>query len=135
MWFICKGEKPWSFGLKAKSTSHTPFSETIEGQNLKRNNLYSNEFILPPFELIPYKPMQTSGSVKPDNDNWSASLNKMIDEIKKIEFDVALVAECAYALPLVSYIGSLNRTAILMGSAIQCLRVSDGTKRFWRIVI
>jgi len=85
-------DKPWSYNLKGKKVLVIhPFSDTINSQYIKRELLFDNKEILPEFELITYKSVQSIGNQGPHG-NWIESLNIMKDDISKIDFDKVAVA-------------------------------------------
>jgi hypothetical protein len=116
-------DSPWSQYLKDKKVLViSPFATSIETQYSNyRANIWDNELVLPQFNLITYKNIQSIGNHGPDK-NWILSLNKMKQDISTIDFDIALLGCGAYGNPLVSYIhDSLNKTAIYIGGGLQIL--------------
>ena len=115
-------DNPWSSKLKNKKVLViSPFEHSIKSQFLhNRKNLWTND-VLPEFELITYKSVQSIGGQGPDK-SWLESLNRMKSEITQIDFDIALLGCGAYGVPLVSYIYSeLNKSAIYIGGALQIM--------------
>jgi hypothetical protein len=115
-------DNPWSYNLKGKKVLVIhPFSDTIKLQYDKREVLFDNKDILPEFELITYKSIQSIGNQGPHK-NWVESLNTMKDDISKIEFDIALIGCGAYGMPLGTHIKTLlNKQAIYIGGGLQLL--------------
>jgi hypothetical protein len=115
-------DNPWSYTLKGKKVLIIhPFSNTINSQYNKRALLFDNENLLPEFELITYKSVQSIGNQGPHS-NWFESLNAMKYDISKINFDIALIGCGAYGMPLGSHIkSSLNKQAIYIGGGLQLL--------------
>ena len=115
-------DNPWSYNLKGKKVLVIhPFSDTIKLQYDKREVLFDNKDILPEFELITYKSIQSIGNQGPHK-NWIESLNIMKDDISKIEFDIALIGCGAYGMPLGAHIKTLlNKQAIYIGGGLQLL--------------
>lgn len=115
-------EFPWSRALKGKKVLVVhPFANTIQTQYAKRQEIW-NEDILPEFELITFKAIQTQCD---EEDNrfrtWFDALKYMEKEIEKIEFDVAIIGCGAYGLPLASAVKRMGRQAIHLGGATQML--------------
>lgn len=112
---------PWSYYLKNKKilVIH-PFSQSIENQFKKRELLFKNKNILPEFELISYPAIQSLGGNN-DYESWFHALDKMKNDIEKIDFDVAIIGAGAYGLPLASFIKNLGKKAIHLGGATQML--------------
>lgn len=100
----------------------SPFSNTIYKQYYdNRTKIWNNQKILPKFNLITYKSIQSIGNTGPHN-NWLESLNIMKNDISNINFDIALLGCGAYGNPLVSYIYKyLNKTAIYVGGGLQLI--------------
>lgn len=97
-----------------------PFKDTIESQYKKRELLFNNN-ILPKFELITYKNVQSVGNDGP-HDNWYESLKVMKEDISKIDFDIALLGCGGYGLPLVNFIKTeMVKSAIYIGGGLQIL--------------
>ncbi len=113
--------KPWSKYLENKKVLVIhPFSQSIEKQYLKREILFKNKNVLPKFDLISYPAIQSIGGNKEYN-SWIEALDKMKNDISKIDFDVAIIGAGAYGLPLASYVKNLGKKAIHLGGATQIL--------------
>lgn len=114
-----KGDKPWTAALKGKKVlviNH--FVDSIEQQYANnRTRLFEKIFdadnILPEFELKTFKSVQTAGGNKDDRfNNWFEALDWMIEEIKKIDFDVALIGCGAYGFLIADAIKKMGKGAI-----------------------
>lgn len=115
-------ENPWSMGLLNKKVLVIhPFEESIRKQYNKREKLFKNKEILPKFELLTIKAIQTIANNNLDYENWFQALEYMKREIDKKEFDIAIIGAGAYGLPLASYIKSIGKKAIHIGGATQIL--------------
>ena len=113
-------DKPWTRVLKGKKVLVVhPFIETIRLQYEKRKKLFANEDILPDYELITYKAVQTIAGNKSVFESWFDALKHMEDEITKIDFDVALLGCGAYGLPLAAHIKRMGKQAVHIGGATQ----------------
>lgn len=115
--------KPWSAALRGKRVLIvSPFEESIYQQYQVREKLFPNTDILPEFSLITYKSLQTTGDLKDDRfSNWFEALEYMYQEIKKIDFDVALLGCGAYGFPLAARIKNDGKQAVHMGGVLQIL--------------
>lgn len=134
-WFIQPHEMrknlsgiPWSHALKGKKVLViSPFSESISKQyNTKREHIfdkiYSSEEILPEFELLTLKSVQTiAGTVDERFDDWFEALNWMTDRCKEIDFDVAIIGCGAYGFLLASEIKKMGKIAIQLCGATQVM--------------
>lgn len=112
-------DRPWTAALKGKKVlviNH--FAESIEKQyKNNRERLFEKIFdaddILPEFELITFKSVQTAGGNRDDRfKDWFEALNWMIEEIKKIDFDVALIGCGAYGFLIADAIKKMGKGAI-----------------------
>lgn len=113
---------PWSKSLENKKVLVIhPFKESIESQYKKRNLLFSNKDVLPFFELITLKAVQSIGKIQTGFETWFDAYEHMCAEVKKIDFDIAIIGAGAYGLPLAFYAKSLGKKAIHMGGATQIL--------------
>lgn len=116
-------ENPWSSALKDKKVLVVhPFAESIQLQYQKREKLFSNVEILPEFELFCYKAPQTvCGEDVSQYKSWFEVLQMLHDDIKKIDFDLAILGCGAYGFPLAAKIKMDGKQAIHMGGATQIL--------------
>lgn len=113
---------PWSRALKGKKVLVVhPFEESIKQQYLKRDYLFKDPNVLPEFELITYKAIQTNAGATCEYDTWFDALEKMYNDIKELDFDVAIVGCGAYGLPLSAMIKKLNKQVIHLAGATQIL--------------
>lgn len=115
-------ERPWTRILKGKRilVIH-PFTQTIEQQYQKRETLFDHPEILPEFELITLKAVQTIAGNKSEYKDWFEALESMERQIAEIDFDVALIGCGAYGLPLAAYVKRLGKLAIHLAGGLQLL--------------
>ena len=117
-------ENPWSQYLKGKKVLViNPFEDTIKKQYEKREKLFKNPEVLPEFDLLTYKPVQGIGRAKNKlkYKTWFEALAKMKEDIKNIDFDIAIIGAGAYGMFLAQYVKSVGKQAIHMGGATQLL--------------
>lgn len=108
----------WTQALKGKKVLiiHM-FEETIKEQYKKRALIWKDEK-LPEFELITYKPIWTGSG----NSAFVENFTKMYNEISKIDFDITIICNAFYGIPLLRLIKeNLNKSAIYMGGELQIL--------------
>ena len=99
-----------------------PFVETIKKQYKKRECLYPGTEILPEFELLTLKAVQTiAGQTDARFQSWFEALHYMYQEAIKQEFDVAIIGCGAYGLPLAAMLKEYGKQAIHLGGAVQIL--------------
>lgn len=115
-------ERPWTRILKGKRVLVVhPYADTIRKQYANRDKLYENKEILPQFELITLKAVQSSAYAEVPFKDWFEALKYMEDEISKIQFDICLLGCGAYGLPLAAHVKRLGKQAIHMGGGVQLL--------------
>lgn len=115
---------PWSKVLNGKKVLVIhPFVKSINKQYGKRKLLFTNEHILPKFDLITYKPVISfaGNDINVKFDSWFEALEKMKTEISKINFDIALIGCGAYGLPLASFVKEIGKKSVHLGGATQML--------------
>jgi hypothetical protein len=113
---------PWTHALRDKKVCIVhPFVATMQEQWHKREKLFENPSVLPAFEPIFIKsPMTIAGSSchYPD---WATALDSCWQEIRKQNFDVALIGCGAYSLPLAMRIKAMGKPCIHLGGSLQLL--------------
>jgi hypothetical protein len=116
-------DAPWSKMLEGKRVLVIhPFASSISEQyEQHRKLLFRNERVLPEFELITLKAVQSFGGTKTNFDNWFDAYYWMRDKIEDREFDVAILGCGAYGLPLAAHIKLMGKQAIHLGGATQLL--------------
>lgn len=99
----------------------SPFDEDINKQYKIKDKLFYDKRI-PNFKLITLKAVQTMAK---ENDerfiSFSDALEFMKEQIKNIDFDIALVGAGAYGSPLCEFICSIGKQAIQTGGATQTM--------------
>lgn len=130
-------ERPWTKALKGKKVLIVhPFVSSIQKQ-YERKDLVFPQMILPEFELITLKAVQSAGNSKPEFSSWFEALNYMESKISKIDFDICILGCGAYGLPLAAFVKRMGRQAVHMGGATQLLfgikgrRWLEDYKGFW----
>lgn len=114
--------KPWSKALEGKKVLVIyPFKDSIISQYKKRSHLFSNQDILPDFDLRVLKAVQSIAGTETEFDDWFAALEYMYDEAMKINFDVAIIGCGAYGFPLAAKLKKAGKQAIHLGGATQIL--------------
>ncbi len=122
-------KNPWTKNLKGKRVLVIhPFSEEIENQYAKRNFLWEDENVLPEFLLITYKTVQSIAGAQTEFATWFDALQKMKDDIQKIDFDVALIGCGAYGMPLAAFCKQMGKQAIHLAGWLQILFGIKGTR-------
>ena len=115
-------ERPWTRILKGKKVLVVhPYAETIKTQYAKRNLLYNNPDILPDFELITMKAVQSSAYENVPFKDWFEALEYMEKQMDAIDYDICLLGCGAYGLPLAAHAKRMGKQALHIGGGIQLL--------------
>ena len=130
---------PWTLVFKNKKilVIH-PFISSFKKQYEKGlNNIHNRPYFHGDEEMIFYRPCQGIGYN--GSESWFCVLEKMNEDIAKIEFDIALIAAGAFGLPIASEIKKSGRVAIHMGGSLQILfgvkgRRWENDRRFDNII-
>jgi hypothetical protein len=113
---------PWSMVLEHKRVLVVhPFAESIKSQYARRELLFNDPRVLPHFELITLKAVQTMAHNPSSFRTWFDALADMKEKIEKSAFDVAIIGCGAYGLPLAAYVKRTGRQAVHLGGATQLL--------------
>ena len=90
------------------------FADSIASQyNRKSELVKSKEYELPDFELLTYKTMTTQVGERPGGyENFFEVLDKMLEDIKKLDFDIALIGAGAYCFLIGAEIKRMGKIAI-----------------------
>lgn len=123
-----RGIRPWTAELKGKKVLVVhPFAKSIERQYEKNRkkifmNKYKAEEILPEFDLITLKAVQTIGDEKDGRfGSWFEALEWMKDQCRNTDFDIAIVGCGAYGFNLSAEIKRMGKQVIHLGGATQVL--------------
>lgn len=117
------GNIHWSSALKGKKVLVIhPFTEEIEMQYNRRNEIFLGTDILPEFTLKTLKAVQTLADTKDERfATWFDALEWMYSSAMKIDFDIAIIGCGAYGLPLAAKIKKAGKQAIHLAGATQIL--------------
>ena len=108
-------EKSWIRALAGKKVLViNSFTDSIEYQYKRKDKIAkSKEYELPDFDLITYKTYVTQVGERPGGfTNSFQVLDKMLTEIKKIDFDVALIGAGCYGFPIAVEIKRMGKIAL-----------------------
>lgn len=112
-------EQPWTKELMGKKVLVvSSLKSLIDSQLERKDKIWDNKNILPDCQWITYQSVQSIGSEGPHRD-WYESLDKMVNDINNIDFDIALLGCGAYGLPLANSIKMNGKSAIYVGGGIQ----------------
>ena len=120
---IQDGKIPWTHYLKDKNVLViNPFTDSFEKQISNNFQMFRNKSIfLKDQKFIFYKSYQTIAGNHIHND-WLETFTIMCNDIKCLNFDIALLGCGAYGLPLCNFIKTeLNKSAIYVGGGLQLM--------------
>ncbi len=111
---------PWSQALAGRRVLVVhPFAESIQAQYLRRRELFSEPSILPEFDLICVKAVQSLLGKASGFTDWFEALAWMERTIDTHDYDIALIGAGAYGLPLSAHVKRRGKISIQMGGALQ----------------
>jgi hypothetical protein len=112
---------PWTKALKGKKVLVIhPMEETIKMQYKLREKIWPDG-LLPEFELLTIKAVQTIAGEESHFNDWFDALDWMISEINKLDFDIAIIGCGAYGFHLAAHIKRIGKKAIHLGGTTQLL--------------
>lgn len=116
-------KRPWTVALEGRRVLVVhPFRETIVSQYARRERLFDRQEILPGFELVTYRPVTSFLGIDTPFSDWFEALEKMKDDISRIQFDTAILGCGAYGFSLGAFIKrELGRQAFHLGGITQLL--------------
>jgi hypothetical protein len=113
---------PWTAALQGKKVLVIhPYSASIAKQYQKRELLFNNTEVLPPFELVTLTAVQSIAGSATGYNTWFDALDHMKAQIDKTDFDMALIGCGAYGFCLAAHIKRMGKKAVHLGGATQIL--------------
>ena len=122
-YMLMEGVIPWTHYLGGKKILViNPFIESFKKQLKNNFKMFKDKNIfLDNQEFVFYKSFQTVADNYIHND-WVETLNIMCEDIKYLDFDIALVACGGYGLPICNYIKfNLGKSAVYVGGGLQLM--------------
>lgn len=115
-------EHPWTMALDGKKVLIVhPFARTIEKQYAQRKKLFRDTNILPEFELITMKAVQSQADSEVRFTDWFEALQYQKDMIDTYDYDVCILGCGAYGFPLAAHCKRRGKQAIHLGGVLQLL--------------
>ena len=118
-------DNPWTTALEGKKVLVVhPFEDTIRKQHAPERYecLFADKRLTPKYELLTLKAVQSIAGNKPDEfDDWFQALEWMKSEMRKMDFDVAIIGCGAYGFPLAAYVKQMGKKAVHLGGAVASL--------------
>jgi hypothetical protein len=114
--------RPWSAALEGKRVlAITPFAQSLTSQFQRREAIWRDPHILPPFELRVVRMPLSPGLVPPTHRDWQERLSSLLEECEKAPYDVMLVGAGGLSLPLVAHAKLRGRIGFHLGGLMQIL--------------
>lgn len=135
--------KPWTHYLYGKRVLIiSPFIESFKKQLDNNFQIFkdpSKKIFLDNQDFIFYKTFQCLAGKRPHK-NWLETFTIMCEDIKNLDFDIALLGCGGYGLPLCNFIKTkMNKSSIYLGGGLQLLFGVMGKRwennEFWKKII
>ena len=127
----------WFGALKGKKVLVVhPYEKSIRLQceKARRCELHKGQGSFPAFELLTYKPVNSIGGKSKEFSRWSDALQHMIDDVSKIDFDIALVGCGVYGVPLSVHIKRMGKVSIHTGGSTQLIfGIKARAYDYWKV--
>lgn len=118
-------DNPWTTALEGRKVLVVhPFESTIRKQHAlgRYEYLFADKRLTPCYELQTLKAVQSIAGNKPDEfDDWFQALEWMKSEMKKMDFDVAIIGCGAYGFPLAAFVKQMGKKAVHLGGSVASL--------------
>tara|TARA_Y100000816_G_C26103842_1_gene585853 strand:- start:2562 stop:3428 length:867 start_codon:yes stop_codon:yes gene_type:complete len=123
-WYACmENVKPWTLDLYDKKVLIiSPFTDSFQKQIKNNFKIFKDKEIFHSEQKFHfYKCYQTSAG-NHIHSSWLETFTIMCNDIKKLDFDIAMLGCGGYGLPLCDYIKrKLNKSAIYIGGGLQLM--------------
>lgn len=115
-------DNSWGKALRGKKVLFvSPFEESIKYQYPRRKEIWGKYNILPDFKLLTYKTPYTAAGNHPNNCSWFDIFNIVVEDIKKLDFDIAILGCGVYGYPLAAEIKKMKKIALQMCGETQII--------------
>ncbi len=112
---------PWTHALAGKKVLIVhPFTHSIQYQHSHLQHIFPDG-LMPEFELITIKAVQTIAGEITNFPDWFAALDHMKEQMDTVDFDVCIIGAGAYGLPLAAHAKRRGKKAIHLGGVTQML--------------
>ena len=98
-----------------------PCAETINKQYQNRKYIWKNQNVLPEFELLTIKAVQTIAGETSEFSTWFEALEYMEKQMDTLDYDIAIIGCGAYGFSLSAHAKRMGKKAIHLGGATQIL--------------
>ena len=115
-------DHPWTAALEGRRVLVIhPFEESIRSQYARKHLLFDDPRILPDFDLLTLRAVQSSAHTRTEYADWFQALESMKEKVSRMDFDVALIGCGAYGMPLAAHVKRLGKKSVLIGGSVQIL--------------
>jgi len=115
-------KNPWTRALEGKTVLVVyPFATSIQNQYARRALLFPDNRLLPDFTLKTYKPVVSFAGEACPFATWIEALDHMCAEIRRIDFDIAIIGAGAYGMSLAADVKRSGRKAFHLAGVTQLL--------------
>ena len=115
-------KEPYSVAFAGKKILVVhPFDESIRKQYAKKELLFSDQRVLPDFDLITLRSVQSIANNQTPFQDWFQALDYMKNQIANIDFDIALIGCGAYGFPLAAHVKRIGKKSLHLGGPTQIL--------------
>ena len=112
-------EDGWHYSLSDKKVLFvSPFSDTVKEQAKKYNKIWNGASI---GEVLTVRSPYSEALTGEPPTRWASKLNKMIDEIRELDFDFATVGCGGLSLSVCRFIKSMGKPCVHLGGGNQLL--------------
>lgn len=112
-------EDGWHYSLSDKKVLFvSPFSDTVKEQAKKYNKIWNGASI---GEVLTVRSPYSEALTGEPPTRWTSKLNKMIDEIRELDFDFATVGCGGLSLSVCRFIKSMGKPCVHLGGGNQLL--------------
>lgn len=117
------GGKPiWTEALEGRRVLVIhPFEDSIRVQYQKRHLLFDDPDLIPDFELLTLRAIQSLGTPPAMFPTWFDALESMFNQAMLIDFDIAIIGAGAYGFPLGAMLKNHGKKAIVLGGLVQLM--------------
>jgi hypothetical protein len=114
--------KPWSAALAGKRVLVvTPFANTVLSQFQRRGEVWRDQSVLPPCELMTVRMPLSPGLVPAIHKDWRERLDSLFEECSRLTYDVMLVGAGGLSVPLVAHAKAQGKIGFHLGGHTQIL--------------
>ena len=123
LYVMLEGNSPWTLELEGKKVLViSPFADSFRKQIDAKFSLFKNRRMFTEGqEFVFYRSFNSLAGNRPHG-SWLETFEIMCQDVRKLDFDVALIGCGGYGLPLCNFIyKDLNKSAVYVGGCLQLM--------------